>query len=148
MTNTNELYRARNKALSKTKNILKKRNKIIKPVKAKDKSLLFADFYMNGILCKFKMTRNSQVNILFEMENNGRTGWFQKTRAKYFVFYIEPEDKIYIIDIIKVKDYISNPLHKVETTKKGTIGDGYSYMIPIRVLLDHNLIKEVIKNNE
>lgn len=141
-----EMYEARNKALASIKRQLKNRGREIKSVPRRDIKSLCSDFYMNGELCKFKMTRNSQVNIIFEAMNNGNKGWLLKTKAKWFVYTIQADNVTYIINIESLRDYIDNPLHIVATTDKGAMGNNksLSYMIPIDTLKDQSIIKEII----
>ena len=142
---TRELYQARNKALNNIIKSLTKKGHTIQKLSNDEKKQYWADFYLDGTLSKFKMTRNPQVNILFEVMNSGRYSWFELTKADYYIFYIEPEEKIYIIDIQRTRDYIKNPLHTVEKTTKGSLGNqGWSYMIPIKTLLDYDIIKSII----
>lgn len=146
MRNINEAYTLRNKALSSIKGQLTRRGRNIRSVPRKDMRSLTADFYMDEELCKFKCTQNSQVNIIFEVQNNGNIGWFLKTKAKYFIYSIIEDKVTYIIDIQRARDYINNPLHKVPKTCKGSFGlkDSMSYMISIDTLKDHNIVKEII----
>ena len=121
--------------------LIKKGGKVTK-LTTDEKKLLVSDIKLDGAPVKIKAAHQSQVNILFETSNEGKDSWFLKTRARYLCQAIEEDKKAYIINIKDVKDYIANPTSKIQIyeTEYGT----QAFMIPIKVLQEHNLIVDVI----
>ena len=139
-----EIFKKRKTAMTSVIGKLRRRGRTVEMIPAKEKRLKMVDFKLDGKLTKFKFAYNEQVNILFELKNDGRVGWFLKSYAELYIMYIDATKTAYIIDVQRARDYIENPMHLVEKTSKGTIGDGESYMIPIQTLLDHNIILEIM----
>jgi hypothetical protein len=141
---TKDAYDFRRKAMQRLKYRLKKKDINVITMKKRDKRLKGADFYIDDLICKFKAVRRTQVNILFEVMNGPRYGWFAKTKANKLFYYVDEENIVYVIDVKRAKDYINNPLNKVEKTEKGFYGGGWGYMIPIETCMKTNIITAVM----
>lgn len=139
---TTELYKMRAEAIKIFKKAIIKKGGKITPLNKNEKSLLTSDVRLDGYPIKIKVSKNKQVNILFEEKNDGKVSWFSKTRARYLVQIIVAESKAYMINIMGVKDFIANPFNAIEIyrTESGT----EAYMIPIKTLLEQSLIVDVI----
>jgi hypothetical protein len=128
--------------------LIKKGGKVTK-LKADEKKILTADIKLDGAPVKIKAAHHAQQNILFETSNEGKDSWFLKTRARYLCQVIEESSKAYLINIKETKNYIANPTSKIQIyeTELGT----QAFMIPIKTLLEQNLITDVLQlelNNE
>ena len=138
----NQQWTFHNKMVGKVREALDVKGGKIKTLNKGEKAIKVADFMLDGHYIKVKAVHKSQTHCLFEIYNEGNQSWFLRTRARYVAYVIQESSKAYMINILGVKDYISNPHNAVilYETEFGT----KAYMLSIETLQEQSLITDVL----
>ena len=139
---TNELYQLRAEAIKDFKRAIKKKGGKITNLNKSERDILTADMRLDNKVVKIKVAKRKNISVLFEYLNDGKISFWNKTRANIFaMIYVEPKIA-YMINIMATRDWIANPLNKVEIYKTETGTE--AHIIPIETLMKNNLIYDVI----
>ena len=140
---TDDKYKMRNSAIRDLRKAIIKKGGKITPLSKSQKNILTADFKLDNKVVKVKVAKHKNVSVLFEVKNDGRPSWWNKTRANIFcMVYVEPKIA-YLINIMATRDWIANPLNAIEIYK--TYSGTECFSIPIEELMRNNLIVDTIQ---
>ena len=76
-------------------------------------------------------------NIVYEVSTSGHLGCFEKTKARYIYYYIPASKVVYMIDVKDMRTYI----HSLRPEEKKMGDNATGFLLPIRDLIDANVIK-------
>ena len=78
-------------------------------------------------------------NFVYELTTSGNNGCFAKTKADYIIYHINETDENYIVDICKLRRYVSTS--NLNLVPMGDSATGY--LIPIKTLEEENIIHKI-----
>lgn len=76
-------------------------------------------------------------NIVYEVSTNNNIGCFEKTQAKYIMYYIPKSRVAHMINVIELRSY----LHKVRPEEKKMGDNATGFLLPIKELVENGVIK-------
>ena len=80
-------------------------------------------------------------NIVYELTTSGHTGCFEKTQAKYIVYYFPHAETAHLIDVKKLRNYIYEA--QPNLIKMGDNAEGF--LLPITDLQKQKVIVRTMK---
>ena len=75
-------------------------------------------------------------NIAYEVQTSGSLGCFEKTKAKYVMYYVPADKTVYWIDVIAMRTYLQET--HPEEKKMGDNATGF--LLPIKDLKESHVI--------
>lgn len=114
----------------------------------------FLVFTNNNILIPIEVKTDnlahSTGNIAYEVLSNkhyNTKGCFEKTRAKYIYYYLTNTEKLYQIDVKRLRSHVkANYKGKKKMIAMGDNAEGY--LIKINELIKNGVMKEVLINDK
>lgn len=94
-------------------------------------------FYFIEVKTDFKAQETN--NIVYEVTSNSNEGCFARTKADYVYYYIPEDDKVLVISVTKIRDYIDTYMMKYVDMGDGAKG----YLVNIDDLKQFGGIKKV-----
>ena len=80
-------------------------------------------------------------NIVYELSTSTHMGCFEKTQAKYIMYYVPHDKTVYRIDVKALRTYINE-----KRPEEKDMGDNATgFLIPIKDLQTHGVIKQTYK---
>ena len=76
-------------------------------------------------------------NVVYELSTSNHTGCFEKTEAKYIIYFVPGENAAYQIDVKALRTY----LHKARPEERQMGDSATGFLLPIRDLKAEGVIK-------
>ena len=107
-----------------------------------DIDFLVEDFDRQFTPVEVKTDYKAQVtgNLVYELSTSGNIGCFEKTQARYIIYYLPRIETAYFVEVSKLREFV-----KTTKPKKINMGD-YSkgYLLSIKDLTDSKVIVDTI----
>lgn len=112
-----------------------------KEFQQKDIDFLIEDKFrqFTPIEVKTDLKAHETGNIIYEVSTNNSVGCFEKTQAKYIMYYVPGSRTVYRIDVKAMRTYI----HKVRPEEKPMGDHATGFLLTIKELKDNGVIKEI-----
>ena len=81
-------------------------------------------------------------NLVYELSTSNNVGCFDKTQAKYIVYFIPKAKEAHVISVKALRDYVYNKAHP-EEKKMGDNATGF--LLPIAELKKHGVIEKTFE---
>ena len=81
-------------------------------------------------------------NLVYELSSNGHIGCFERTQAKYIMYYIPASKIVHMIDVEKLRTYI----HKNRPEERQMGDNATGFLIPLQDLKREKVIIYTYKN--
>ena len=83
-------------------------------------------------------------NIVYELSTSGNIGCFEKTKAKYIMYYIPGEKTVYMIDVVEMRTYLQK--RRPEEKEMGDKSTGF--LLSVDELKRNKVIKATYEGVE
>lgn len=128
--------------MKRTRNVIDVRED--KGFQEKDIDFLVEDINRQITFVEVKTDYQAQDsgNIVYEVSTSGNKGCFEKTEAKYVIYFIPKTQVAYFIDVPKLRNYVKSTNHRL--VSMGDYAKGY--LLPIHELSKEKVIVDSFYN--
>ena len=83
-------------------------------------------------------------NLVYELTTGGNVGCFEKTKARYILYFVPRAKVVYMVDVIQLREYVHQHQERLNEIQMGDSATGY--LVPISELQEANVIKSTRKD--